>query len=95
MYEKLARNVISRKSARVRLQRAGGRLPERALDQARQLAQRLQVPFVLLDFVVDPATLEDLPIGEQLCLAVALSAQMPAHDPHSTYNAWLRIWETP
>lgn len=36
----------------------------------------------------------DLPISEQLQLAVALSAQMPAHDPHSTYNAWLRIWET-
>lgn len=36
-----------------------------------------------------------LPITEQLCLAVALSARMPAHDPHGTYNAWLRIWETP
>lgn len=36
-----------------------------------------------------------LPIGDQLGLAVALSARMPAHDPHGTYNAWLRIWETP
>lgn len=34
-----------------------------------------------------------LPIVEQLPLAVALSARMPAHDSHATYNAWLRMWE--